>query len=1226
MLTSQKRHLADRQVNKSKSQAIRDGVLKEILWSEVVVGDILKVEQDQAFPADMICLVSSELGGLCYIETSQLDGETNLKIRRSLPVTSDLYTVDSLTDVKATITCQQPNNQLYKFLGTIRMEAGVLIDEDEKTVPVEVEQILLRGAVLKNTTHIFGVVVYTGSHTKLMMNSEEAPHKKSRVEILTNYMITILFALEVLVTVACAIGIGVWQYTNPGAYYVLPGIINSAVITGLQGLVTFFILFNNFIPISLYVSMEFVKMLQARWILDKDIDIYYEPADIPASAKTSSLNEELGQVEYIFSDKTGTLTQNVMEFLKFSVNGVEYGRGTTEIGRAAAKRNGIDLHDDRPLDWIPSKPGFNFYDERIIDRAFVNEPHVLSIVKFFTLLAVCHTVIPEIDKKNPNELFYQAASPDEGALVRAAADLGFVFKHRTPTSCTIEADGVSETYEVLNVLEFNSTRKRMSVIVRTQDQRILLMTKGADNVIFKLLKPGQPYLESTQENLRKFAEEGLRTLVCAQVELDPIAYGKWNRDVFDKANTSLTDKEEAVAAAAEEVEKNLTLIGASAIEDKLQDGVPDTISDLARAGIKIWVLTGDKQETAINIGFACALLDNNMGIIVLNDSDRASLKKEIREKLDLAQRGLIENKSGIGVVIDGSSLELVLQSNEDVSSHEPTLEEKIQQRNTSSSPSGLSGPLEEPGEEDVQSPLPSPPTVTPLSNNNDGVDVDLPGEEKLAVTFLKLCMYCKSVICCRVSPLQKALVVKLVKNNLDGAITLSIGDGANDVSMIQAAHIGIGISGQEGLQAARASDYAIGQFRYLKKLLLVHGRYNYRRIARLICYSFYKNLTLQLCQFWFVFYNAYTGASVYDSLLLSLYNIVFTSIPIMAFGLFDRDVSIEASMNIPQLFSLGQRGHYFDIRVFVGWLFTSAWHSVCCFFIPYYSLSTLYNGAVAEFSYLSYIVYTSVITVVSLKVALESASMTVFNYLSVYGSILSWFVVANVYSVLWLPIGKAPLSPSMFEFFSQLKYAYFEFFNAAGNPLFWAICGITIGIALVKDLLTKSVVHNVKINLPYVKNWLRLPYHVIQDTQRKKGVKFDEESFKNICPEIVDLKPPERRLKPGVYLSLPGNPSPVESPREDERTRLNANVTAPYDSPLASHRGSKKTLLQPLDFKGYSFSQTEGGQAEALTSRLSGRSHSSSILNVTIPSDNLERDDLFSLGDESNYSLASDRD
>ena len=889
-----KRHLSDNEVNNRPISVLRNGQVLEVPWKQVRVGDIVKVNQDESFPADLIGISSSEHQGICYIETSQLDGETNLKIKRCVHSTCELREPDALLRLRGMVACEQPNNKLYNFTGNIK------IDPDPKPIPLDVENILLRGAILKNTKYIYGLVVFTGKHSKLMMNSRNPPTKRSKVEKITNKMILILFLAQLLLALFSTSAVTIWtsinNMSNDHWYF---WNTTPLVEEFFGGFLTFFILYNNCIPISLYVTLETVKVIQARVFLDNDVQMcYYDKANdmhIPAMAKTSSLNEELGQVEYIFSDKTGTLTQNVMEFLKFSVCGVEYGRGSTEIGRAAAKRRGEKVYEDQP---VASSDGFQFNDERIMETKWKEEDHARDIQEFFTLLAVCHTVIPEADKNDPSGFVYQASSPDEAALVKAAKHLGFVFTERSPKTATINAAGTMRTYEVLNILEFNSTRKRMSVVVRSPEGDIVLYTKGADNVIYERLAPNQGFVEDTKKLLEKHAAEGLRTLVCAKAVLDSTEYEKWNREIWEPAELDMKDKKQKLADAAEMIEKNLLLVGTTAIEDKLQDEVPDTISTLAKAKIKIWVLTGDKQETAINIGYACALLDNDMSIIIINAENRSCLKTQIRMKLKNAMEG--REGSSLGLVVDGSALDIILERKK---------KKKKKKKKTHHDHNKQKEIIDEVPHDDDESDGAEPhPEDKDIEDLQD--DADDPNEEPLRYTFLRLCMLCKSVICCRVSPLQKSLIVKLVKDNLPGAVTLAIGDGANDVSMIQAAHIGVGISGKEGLQAARAADYAIGQFKYLQRLLLVHGRLNYRRIGKTIVYSFYKNLTLQLTQFYFIFFNAFTGTSLFENLSLSSFNLIFTSLPIIGFAMFDRDVDDEHSLHYPELYTYGQKNYY----------------------------------------------------------------------------------------------------------------------------------------------------------------------------------------------------------------------------------------------------------------------------------------------------------------------------
>lgn len=318
-----------------------------------------------------------------------------------------------------------------------------------------------------------------------------------------------------------------------------------------------------------------------------DSEMYHEETDTPAMARTSNLNEELGMVKYIFSDKTGTLTQNVMEFKKCSI------------------ARSIYSVEDTP-------------EQSLLVQNILSKHQTLPIIEeFLTLLAVCHTVIPE--KQENGGMLYHAASPDERALVNGALKFGYVFETRTPNTVVIDALGVIKKYEILNVLEFTSTRKRMSLIVRNEKGEIKLYCKGADTVIFeRLAQNGQVYRDITLRHLEDFATEGLRTLCCAVSVIPEEVYNEW-KETYHKASTAMQFRERKVEDAANLIENNLILLGATAIEDKLQDGVPETIAALLKADINMWVLTGDKQETAINIGYSCKLIQQGMDLIILNE-------------------------------------------------------------------------------------------------------------------------------------------------------------------------------------------------------------------------------------------------------------------------------------------------------------------------------------------------------------------------------------------------------------------------------------------------------------------------------------------------------------------------------------------------------------------------------------------------------------------------------
>ncbi|XP_024380189.1 phospholipid-transporting ATPase 3 isoform X3 [Physcomitrium patens] len=894
------------------------------------------------------------------------------------------------------IVCEHPNNSLYTFTGNLEIS--------KQTIPITPNQILLRGCSLRNTASIVGAVTFTGHETKVMMNSMDVPSKRSTLELKLDMLILLLFGILFSICFIGAIGSGVFISTE---YWYL-----GLILPGIEGqydpgnkflvvILTFFTLltlYANIIPISLYVSIEMIKFIQSNWFINNDASMYHEESNTPALARTSNLNEELGQIEYIFSDKTGTLTRNLMDFFKCSIAGTMYGTGITEIQRAAARRNGSLLEEiSRSEDAICEK-GFNFDDRRLMKGQWRNESNADVCLEFFRCLAICHTVLPE-GGDTPDSTTYQAASPDEAALVTAAKNFGFFFYLRSPTAIRVREAHVEKLhklqdveYEILNVLEFNSVRKRQSVICRYPDGQLVLYCKGADTVIYERMAEGasNQYREVTRDHLEKFGADGLRTLCLAYRRLTAEVYESWN-EKFIQAKSALRDREKKIDEVAELIEKDLILLGCTAIEDKLQEGVPNCIETLSRAGIKIWMLTGDKLETAINIAYACSLVNNETKQFVLNSDvkeirdieDRGDavmtaqavsslVKQRMEEYLDEAER--VADDVDMALVIDGRCLMYALD---------------------------------------------------PLIGRG---------------TLLKLCMLCKAVVCCRVSPLQKAQVTTLIKDDAK-KITLSIGDGANDVSMIQAAHIGVGISGQEGMQAVMASDFAIAQFRYLKELLLVHGRWSYIRITKVVAYFFYKNLAFTLTQFWFTLYTGFSGQRFYDDWFQSLYNVLFTALPVIVVGIFDQDVNAKTSIKFPELYKAGIYNLFFKWRVIMLWLVGATYQSLVFFYFPISVAQSAQNYSARMLGVwdVSTLAYTCILMTVNLRLMMASSSLTKWHLISVGGSIGGWFVFASVYSGIQVS-------------FIQ-ENIYWVMFTLLGTWFFWFLLLLVPVVALSLDLL-----------------------------------------------------------------------------------------------------------------------------------------------------------------------------
>uniref|UniRef100_A0A671LJZ7 Phospholipid-transporting ATPase n=1 Tax=Sinocyclocheilus anshuiensis TaxID=1608454 RepID=A0A671LJZ7_9TELE len=920
-------------------------------WMNVQVGDIIKLENNQFVTADLLLLSSSEPLNLVYIETHCC-----------------VYVCAAISNTF--VYCEPPNNRLDRFMGTLTFGT--------QKYSLDNERVLLRGCTLRNTDWCFGLVLFAGPETKLMQNCGKSTFKRTSIDRLMNVLVLFIFGLLALMCIILAVGNGIWE-NHAGSKFnaFLPREENTAFSAFLT-FWSYIIILNTVVPISLYVSMEVIRLGNSYYI-NWDRNMYHARTDTPAEARTTTLNEELGQIKYIFSDKTGTLTQNIMTFNKCSINGKSYGQNQFHMHQLLIIFI-VDFSFNRLAD-----PKFFFYDHTLVEAIKLGLPDVHA---FFRLLSLCHTVMAE--EKNEGDLVYQAQSPDEGALVTAARNFGFVFRSRSPETVTIEEMGIQRSYELLAILDFNNVRKRMSVIVRNPEGKLSLYCKGADTIIYERLHPScSELMKVSTEHLNEFAGEGLRTLVLAYKDLDEEYFSEWKQR-HHESSVALEDREENLEKLYEEIEKDMMLIGATAIEDKLQDGVSHTIEQLTKAEIKIWVLTGDKQETAENIGYSCNLLREEMNDVFFV---AANSPEEVRQEL-----------SG-----SGRKRKWRLRTGDKWT---------------------------QPGEKMSFSPLWVQLQRVKASYFLLGslCSQAFALESNMELEFLRTACMCKTVICCRVTPLQKAQVVELVKK-YKKAVTLAIGDGANDVSMIKAAHIGVGISGQEGMQAVLSSDFSFAQFRFLQCLLLVHGRWSYLRMCKFLRYFFYKNFTFTFVHFWYAFFCGFSAQTVYDEGFITLYNLVYTALPVLGMSLFDQDVNAGWSLEYPQLYVPGQLSQYFSKRAFMMCALHSCYSSLVLFFVPYAATyDTVRDDGKhgADYQSFALITQTCLTVTVCVQLGLDLSYWTVVNHLFVWGSLGMFFILTfTMYTD-----GLFRLRPSSFAFIGTAR-------NCLNQPNVWLTVALT---------------------------------------------------------------------------------------------------------------------------------------------------------------------------------------
>ncbi|XP_054838536.1 phospholipid-transporting ATPase IF isoform X2 [Eublepharis macularius] len=955
------RHKSDNEVNGAPVYVVRSGGLVKTRSKNIRVGDIVRVAKDETFPADLVLLSSDRANGSCHVTTASLDGETNLKTHVAVSQTAVLQSVANLDKLDAVIECQQPEADLYRFVGRITISQQI----EEVVRPLGPESLLLRGARLKNTKEIFGVAVYTGMETKMALNYKSKSQKRSAVEKSMNSFLIIYLIILLFEAILSTILKYTWQseekWDEPWYNEKTEHERNSSkILRFISDFLAFMVLYNFIIPISLYVTVEMQKFL-GSFFIGWDLDLYHEETKQKAQVNTSDLNEELGQVEYVFTDKTGTLTENEMQFQQCSINGVKY----REINGKLVPEGLIEDIPDGIRPGLAQEEGL-----------------------FLKAVSLCHTVQINNDQAdgicdNPwhtnsisSQLEYYASSPDEKALVEAACRIGVVFTGTDGESMEIKSLGHPERYKLLHVLEFDPCRRRMSVIVESPSGDKLLFTKGAESAILPYSTRGE--IEKTRIHVDEFALKGLRTLCVAYRKFTPEEYKEVDQRLYE-AKTALQQREERLTEAFNFIEKDLELLGATGVEDKLQDKVQETIEALRLAGIKVWVLTGDKHETAVSVSLSCGHFHRTMNImeLVQHKSD-SSCAEQLTQ---LARRIKDDHVIQHGLVVDGTSLSLALRQH-----------------------------------------------------------------EKL---FMEVCRKCSAVLCCRMAPLQKAKVVRLLKTSPEKPITLAVGDGANDVSMIQEAHVGIGIMGKEGRQAVRNSDYAIARFKFLSKLLFAHGHLYYIRIATLVQYFFYKNVCFITPQFLYQFYCLFSQQTLYDSVYLTLYNICFTSLPVLMYSLFEQHVHPHVLQSKPALYRDISKNAHLGYKPFLYWTFLGFAHAFVFFYGSYLLMgedtSLLGNGQMYGNWTFGTLVFTVMVITVTIKMALETHFWTWINHFVTWGSIVFYFVFSLFYGGIIWP-------------FLHTQDMYFVFVQLLSSGSAWFAIIIIVVTCLFLDVV-KKVLH-----------------------------------------------------------------------------------------------------------------------------------------------------------------------
>ncbi|KAJ1826112.1 putative aminophospholipid-translocase [Coemansia sp. RSA 2599] len=887
----------------------------EVIPSKKIrVGDLILIEKNQRVPADMVLLRTTESSGACFVRTDQLDGETDWKLRIAVAPTQKLSDNGELFRLHGEVYADAPHKDIYDFVGTLSVSQGPL-DTLPVTVPLAVENTMWANTTLASGSAV-GFVVYTGSDTRAAMNTGHAKTKVGILDAEVNRLSKILFVVTLALSLAMVALDGfkaVWHIT----------------------LFRFLILFSSIIPISLRVNLDMGKSFYSLGI-ERD-------GEIPGSVvRNSMIPEELGRIEYCLTDKTGTLTRNEMEMRRIHMGMMAY---TIETSDEVVRHVRSHLRDkgigeaDEPVSAPSTATAAATLASASTVAASASKASALlakghgkarrdmpqRVFDMVESLALCHNVTPAEDNDGAagqtydeqmsvsvsRPMAYQASSPDEVAIVKWTERVGVVLAERTLSTITLRLDalipdsqagyGTAPTlvYDILHVFPFTSESKRMGIIVRSRMAgEILFIQKGADAVMSRIVQ----YNDWLDEECGNMARDGLRTLVVGRKRLSSDAYARFD-EAYQRAKVAVVGRAEAMQRVVEDyLESDLELLGLTGVEDRLQDNVRATLELLGNAGVKVWMLTGDKVETATCVAVSAKLVRRDQLIHVISGLKAAH---EVTDALET-----LRTLGDCCLIIDGDSLHVAMDFFRD--------------------------------------------------------------------EFVQLASTLSAVVCCRCSPTQKADVVRLIQK-FTGKRVLAVGDGGNDVSMIQAADVGVGLVGKEGKQASLAADFSVNQFSYLGRLLLWHGRNSYKRSAKLAQFVIHRGLIISIMQVVFSALFYFAPIALFQGLLLVGYTTVYTMAPVFSLVL-DRDVTEDIAMLYPELYAELTKGRSLSYKTFFTWLLISIYQGGALMMIAVWLFDT-------EFIHVVSIAFTGLVLNELLMVALEIRTWHRWMIWSILGSL-----------------------------------------------------------------------------------------------------------------------------------------------------------------------------------------------------------------------------------------------
>ncbi|CAG0885267.1 unnamed protein product [Cyprideis torosa] len=1066
---------SDAEINGSDCVVYRAGEFKKAKWRDVLVGDVIRVTCDEKIPADLLLIYSSDSFNVAYIETSNLDGESSLKQRNTVPLHQQSSVslgaqkhFDPSILVDHTIECSPPVPRITRFYGN-------LFAPDGSPITLGAVNLLPRDCVLRNTNYVIGIAIYTGGHTKSMLNTGPQQYKRSFAEKRLDGDILLMLLILCILCVVSTVGNLAWEW-RAGKFlemYLYPEEGNLATLI-IISFIRNAIIFQNVLPISLFIMMEFCRLWYGYDLMsDQDLRV----GNRQLQCRTFKLLEDLGMVQHIFSDKTGTLTQNAMVFRRCHVTGQSFDHQVVDIAPESFKEEGSNpsLTRRRRRKMAVETNQSLFKEMEALSK--ISDPRTLKgkeadLWEFFLLLVTCHTVMVSRtmrDRTGRPRIFRRSLGRKEltAEVRRSIREILSTDTVSSQVSFPLP-QLVEEDDEFLEIPRKSATKEkqrssvappppeRIEAPIRTCIGHKLPQYEGESPDEIALVEFAFHY------GFRLLGRQSLELRICPPGIDKPLSIRIIQVLYFDPqrksmsvvirsplrpshllllckgAESSMIPRLEASPADRQAIQK--------IVDDYAADGLRTLV--LAKREIRVrdyveWV----KRYRTADLKDWKAQRENNLRMLYLElERDMAFLGVTgVEDRLQDGTAETIEALTEAGItfwILTGDKTGTAINV---AKSCHALKQDAVVLNISGTTAKALIASLNKAFYE-----IQTGPRTKQYGVSIEGRTLALLKEmdKDIQKSFCTLTSFCDTVVCSRATPIQKEDAVLLVQEH-EHCLTMAIGDGANDVAMLQRAHLGIAVEGVEGAQAILASDVSIPMFRHLKKLLLVHGHNFVERIQKVPLYIIYKQMFLTLVMFWMQLYNGLSGYNMVPDICIFMFGLIWTAGPILLLGLVDRVLPDHDLLRYPPLYAQGSSQLTYNTETFWGWLGWAYYQSLIAFFM---ARLTFPDAEALEFGV---VITTSIVWI---------ANFTLFFVANTVTYMLIWSVACSILVFYGVMIAASCIDYGSLEWF-QVHLLHGVIADLFLDSRFYLVTVISVVASILPLCVYRALVQTLRPNL-----------------------------------------------------------------------------------------------------------------------------------------------------------------